>query len=114
MGSWSTPPSQASTGWGGGWGSVKDLTTGEETRGWKLMPGAGVVGEDLGDELEAVGNVEGSPGLVAVGASLDDVAGPATVGAQSPVVPTLALLWIEGPASSACPIHVHAVGVVAG
>ena len=60
------------------------------------MPGAGVVGGDLGDELEAVGNVEGSPGLVAVGAGLADVAGPTTVGAQSPVVPTLALLWGEG------------------
>ena len=78
------------------------------------MPGAGVLGGDLGDELEAVGNVEGSPSLVAVGAGGADVAGPATVGAQSPVVPTPALLSGEGPASSACPVDVHAVEVVAG
>ena len=76
------------------------------------MPGAGVVGGDFGDELEAVGNVKGSPSLVAVGAGWVDVAGSATVGAQSLVVPTLALLWGEGPANSACPVDVHAVGVV--
>ena len=58
--------------------------------------------------------MEGSPGLVAVGAGLADVAGPTTVGEQSPVVPTLALLSGEGPASSACPVDVHAVGVMAG
>ena len=106
--------SRLDSGWGGGWGSVRDLTTREGTRGWKLMPGAGVVGGDLGDELEAVGDVEGSPGLVAVGTGLHDVAGPTTVGAQSPVVPTLALLWGEGPTSSACSVDVHAVGVVVG
>ena len=105
--------SRLASGWGGGWGSVRDLTTGEGTRGWKLMPGTGVVGGDLGDELEAVGDVEGFPGLVAVGTGLHDVAGPTTVGAQSPVVPTLALLWGEGPASSARPVDVHSVGVVA-
>ena len=109
-----TRVSRLASGLGGGWGSVRDLTTWEGTRGWKLMPGAGVVGGDLGDKLEAVGNVEGSLGLVAVGASWANVASFATVGAQSPVVPTLALLWGEGPASPACPVDVHAVGVVAG
>ena len=78
------------------------------------MPRAGVVGGNLGNELEAVGDVEGSPGLVAIGTGLHDVAGPTTVGAESPVVPTLALLWGEGPTNSACPVDVHAVGVVAG
>ena len=106
--------SRLASGWGGGWGSVRDLTTGEGTRGWKLVPGAGVVGGNLGNELEAVGDVEGSPGLVAVGTGLHDVAGPTTVGSQSPVVPTLALLWSEGPTSAACPVDVHAVRVVVG
>ena len=95
-------------------GSVRDLTTGEGAWGWELTPGAGVEGGGLGDEVEAVGDVEGSPGLVAVGTGLHDVAGPTRVGAQTPVVPTLALLWGERPTSSACPVDVHAVGVVAG
>ena len=67
----------------------------------------------MGDELEAVGDVKGPPGLVAVGAGRADVAGPATVSAQAPVVPTLALLWGEGPASSARLVDVHFGGVVA-
>ena len=71
---------------------MRDLTAGERTLGWELVRGAGVVGWDLGDELEAVGDVEGPPGLVAVGASRVYVAGSATVGAQATVVPTLALL----------------------
>ena len=78
------------------------------------MLGAGVVGWDVGDELEAVGDVEGPPSLVAVGARRVDVAGSATVGAQAPVVPTLALLLCEGPARSARPIDVHSIWVVAG
>ena len=90
------------------------MTTEGGAQGWELVPGTGVVGEVLGNELETVGDVEGSPGLVAVGTGLHDVAGPTTVGAQSPVVPTLALLWGEGPTSSACPVDVHAGGVVAG
>ena len=106
--------SRLDSGWGGGWGSIRDLTTGEGARGWEVMPGAGVVGGVLGDELETVGDVEGSPGLVAVGTGLPDVAGPTTVGAQAPDVPTLALLSGEGPTTSACPVDVHAVGVVAG
>ena len=77
------------------------------------MPGAKIVGGDLGDELEAVGDVEGSPGLVAIGTDRADVAGSATVGAQAPVIPTLALLGGKGPASSTCPVDVHSGGVVA-
>ena len=84
--------SRLAGGSGGGWGGVRDLTVGERTVGWELVPRDGVVGWDLGDELEVVGDVEGPPSLVAVGAGRVDVAGHATVGAQAPVVPTLALL----------------------
>ena len=31
-------------GWGGGWRGVRDLTVGEGTQGWELVPGTGVVG----------------------------------------------------------------------
>ena len=106
--------SRLDSSWGGGWGSVRDLTTEGGAQGWELVPGTGVVGEVLGNELETVGDVEGSPSLVAVGADVHDVAGPTTVGAQAPVVTTLALLWGEGATNSACPVDVHAVGVVAG
>ena len=57
----------------------REWVAGGKLRGWELVPGPWVVGRGLGDQLEAIGNVEGATRLKAVGAGLADVASSTAV-----------------------------------
>ena len=92
----------------GGRRGVRELRLRVGDRDGDLVPGTRVGG--LGDELEAVRDVEGPPCLVAVGTGGTGVTRPATVSTETGVEAATAFFRGERGADTPSTIDVHSVG----